>query len=183
MRIGENIQLHREQHSMSQQELADKLGVTRQSISKWENDTALPSFKSVLMIGDVFNLSLDELVRGDDRLIEEYQKDKGFKLSPTEKVVFSIIGISILDFVSVSMWPSLFQDVWAQGLFEFAQLVAFVALMMNIPWRDVNKLLRNRKLFWLLMVWLLLVATPYIVSATQDTIAGFKQGVQESQRY
>ena len=55
--------------------------------------------------------------------------------------------------------------------------------MMNIPWRDVNKLLRNRKLFWLLMVWLLLVATPYIVSATQDTIAGFKQGVQESQRY
>ena len=48
MRIGENIQLHREQHSMSQQELADKLGVTRQSISKWENDTALPSFKSVL---------------------------------------------------------------------------------------------------------------------------------------
>lgn len=96
MKIGENIQLHREQHGMSQQELADKLGVTRQSISKWENDTALPSFKSVLMIGDVFNLSLDELVRGDDRLIEEYQKDKGFKLSPTEKVVFSIIGISIL---------------------------------------------------------------------------------------
>ena len=40
MKIGENIQLHREQHGMSQQELADKLGVTRQSISKWENDTA-----------------------------------------------------------------------------------------------------------------------------------------------
>jgi transcriptional regulator with XRE-family HTH domain len=179
MKIGENIQLHREQYGMSQQELADKLGVTRQSISKWENDTALPSFKSVLMIGDVFNLSLDELVRGDDRLIEEYQKEKSFKLSPTEKVVFSIIGISILAFVLVSMWPNLFRGDWWQGLFELAQLVAFVALMKNIPWRDVNKLLRNRKLFWLLLVWVLLAATPYIVSAAQSAIDGYMQGARE----
>ncbi|MBJ7646722.1 helix-turn-helix transcriptional regulator [Weissella confusa] len=181
MKIGENIQLHREQRGMSQQELADKLGVTRQSISKWENDTALPSFKSVLMIGNVFNLSLDELVRGDDRLIEEYQKGKSFQLSPTEKVVFSIIGISILAFILVSTWPGFFRGEWQQGIFEFAQLVAFVALMMNVPWRDVNKLLRNRRLFWILLIWVLLAATPYIVSATQSTIAGYMQGAREYQ--
>lgn len=96
MRIGENIQLHREQHSMSQQELADKLGVTRQSISKWENDTALPSFKSVLMIGDVFNLSLDELVRGDDRLIEEYQRIRDSNFHRQKKLSFQLLALAYL---------------------------------------------------------------------------------------
>lgn len=61
MKIGERIFLYRKQAGLSQEELADKLNVTRQSISLWETDQTMPSLDSLVVMAEIFNVGLDEL--------------------------------------------------------------------------------------------------------------------------
>ncbi|MCK8060759.1 MULTISPECIES: helix-turn-helix domain-containing protein [unclassified Fusibacter] len=55
----------RKSRGYSQEALADKLGVSRQAVSKWERDEALPDIHNLSLLADVFNISIDELVGRD----------------------------------------------------------------------------------------------------------------------
>lgn len=55
-----------EQRGLSQNEVATKLQVSRQSISKWENDRAYPDLDNLILLSDIYQLSLDELISTDD---------------------------------------------------------------------------------------------------------------------
>ena len=61
MTIGEKILKYRKQAGLSQEELADKMNVTRQSISLWETDQTTPSLESLIMLAEIFAVSLDGL--------------------------------------------------------------------------------------------------------------------------
>ena len=65
MKIGEKIASLRNLAGMSQEQLAEKLGVSRQSVSKWEMDQALPQIDKVLLLCEIFNISADKLLRED----------------------------------------------------------------------------------------------------------------------
>lgn len=65
MPLSNNLQYLRKKHNMTQEELADYLGVSRQSISKWETGEAYPETDKIIALCDKFNLSMDKLVRGD----------------------------------------------------------------------------------------------------------------------
>ena len=65
MTIGEKIAHLRIINRISQEQLAEKLGVSRQSVSKWEMDQSLPHIDKVLLICDMFSLSADELLHND----------------------------------------------------------------------------------------------------------------------
>lgn len=60
--LGARLQKLRRQAGMSQQELADQLHVSRQSISKWELGTATPDLDNLVRLSELFGVSLDELV-------------------------------------------------------------------------------------------------------------------------
>ena len=60
--IGKNIRLLREYNNMSQQELADKLYITRQSISKWESGLVAPDLEKLLKMSELFNVKIDDLL-------------------------------------------------------------------------------------------------------------------------
>jgi len=62
LEIGIRIQFHRVRHGFSQEALADKLNVTRQSVSKWELNQALPDLEKVVQLSQLFNLTTDELI-------------------------------------------------------------------------------------------------------------------------
>lgn len=64
MSLGENIARLRTQRSWSQGELADKLEVSRQSVSKWETDASVPDLDKLVKLSEAFGVSLDELVHG-----------------------------------------------------------------------------------------------------------------------
>lgn len=61
MNLGENIYNLRTQKNMSQSDLADALNVSRQSVSKWENNSAIPELDKLLRMSELFEVSLDEL--------------------------------------------------------------------------------------------------------------------------
>lgn len=65
--LNENIRALRLARSMSQVELAEKLSVTKQSVSNWENDNIQPSIEMLVKISGVFNVSTDFLLGLDDR--------------------------------------------------------------------------------------------------------------------
>lgn len=66
MRFGERLYQLRKEKNISQEELAELLDVSRQSISKWENDKAYPEMTRLLFMSDYFNVSLDYLMRGTE---------------------------------------------------------------------------------------------------------------------
>lgn len=65
MQLGERIYHLRTAKNMSQGDLAERLDVSRQSISKWENNNATPDLEKLLKLCEVFGISLDELVKGE----------------------------------------------------------------------------------------------------------------------
>ena len=66
MTLGENIVRLRTQKNWSQGDLADALEISRQSVSKWETDASIPELDKLLKLSELFDVTLDELVRGED---------------------------------------------------------------------------------------------------------------------
>ena len=65
MSLGETIYRLRAEKNLSQGDLAERLEVSRQSVSKWENDSAVPDLAKIVKLSEVFEVSLDELVKGE----------------------------------------------------------------------------------------------------------------------
>ena len=70
MTLGQNICRLRTERGLSQGDLADALGVSRQSISKWETDASIPELEKLLRLSELFHITLDELVKGPDGSVE-----------------------------------------------------------------------------------------------------------------
>lgn len=67
MTLGEKIYELRTQNKLSQGDLANELNVSRQSISKWENDNSTPDLEKIIKLAEIFNVSLDELIKNEEK--------------------------------------------------------------------------------------------------------------------
>ncbi len=65
MTLGEKISVLRSRQNLSQVDLAEKMNVSRQSVSKWETDASIPELDKLLQLSELFNVTLDELVKSD----------------------------------------------------------------------------------------------------------------------
>lgn len=74
MTLGEKILKLRSTAKMSQGDLAEKLNVSRQSISKWETNQSVPELDKLIQLSDLFQISMDELVRSDD--LDQREKEE-----------------------------------------------------------------------------------------------------------
>ena len=65
MELSKQIKKYRTEANLSQEELADTIYVSRQTISNWENEKNYPDIKSLVLMSEVFQVSLDNLIKGD----------------------------------------------------------------------------------------------------------------------
>ena len=65
MELGKQIKKHRQEVQLSQEKLADRVYVSRQTISNWENDKSYPDVNSLVLLSEIFQISLDNLIKGD----------------------------------------------------------------------------------------------------------------------
>lgn len=86
MTLGQKIGILRTSANISQEELSEKLQVSRQSISKWETNKALPEIGKVLEIAKIFNISIDDLVRDEIPLAPSFTE---VLFKPKESVTFN----------------------------------------------------------------------------------------------
>lgn len=66
MKLEEKLQLLRKQNGYSQEELADRLGIARQTVSKWENGQAIPELTGLIALSELYGVTIDRIVKEDD---------------------------------------------------------------------------------------------------------------------
>ena len=105
MNLGENIYRLRTERNMSQGDFAEALEVSRQSVSKWENNTAVPELEKLMKIAELFGITLDELVSGEKTEASTPVLDQP---EQTEKIIYvertipaaisawNILGVALL---------------------------------------------------------------------------------------
>lgn len=81
---------------MTQEELAEKMFVSRQTISNWENDKSYPDIHSLLMLGNLFDVSLDILVKGDIEAMKDKIDENTIKAFNRDSAIFSILLIGMV---------------------------------------------------------------------------------------
>ena len=107
MDIGNRIKKYRESIGLSQEELADKIFISRQTLSNWETNKFYPDIKSITMLCNMFDVSLDEFIKGDieemKRKIED-EEIKGFKsLSWIFEFEMLVMILSVYPLMSVGV--------------------------------------------------------------------------------
>lgn len=75
MEVGQRIKACRNEQNMTQDFVAEQLGVTRQTISNWENGRSYPDIERVIRLSELYHLSLDELLKGDQNMVEHLQEN------------------------------------------------------------------------------------------------------------
>ena len=94
MTLGERLFQYRNSINMSQEKLAEKVGVTRQTISKWETDQSTPDFDKIEPLCKVFGITTDELIKGEkiseNKEVNQIQEDYTKKRNKRKAIVLSI---------------------------------------------------------------------------------------------
>ena len=102
MSFGENLQFYRRKNGITQEQLAEKLEVSRQSVSKWESNTTYPEMDKLLLLCEMFSCTLDTLLRGDAENssgedTHEYDRHmNGFSLAISAGVGMLFGGVALL---------------------------------------------------------------------------------------
>lgn len=104
MGLGENLKKYRKQCSLSQNEAAERLNVTRQTVSKWETDKSKPDVEMMVNLSNLYQVSIEELLENDKEKTENgLHPQKAEETIPgpekkrykTEKVLLCIVGMLI----------------------------------------------------------------------------------------
>lgn len=97
MDFGTQIKKIRTNSKLTQEQLAQKLNVSRQTISSWENNRNLPDLQMVVQIAQTFNLSLDQLILGDNTMTNKLVNDG----SEVRKAKMNLISIILLTIAAI----------------------------------------------------------------------------------
>lgn len=93
MELHTQIKKYRTSLNLSQEELAEKVYVTRQTISNWENNKSYPDIHSLLLLSSTFNISLDQLIKGDVKIMKEEINKNDLKQFNRDGAIFTVLLI------------------------------------------------------------------------------------------
>ena len=110
MELGKQIKKHRQEVQLSQETLADRVYVSRQTISNWENDKSYPDVNSLVLLSEIFQISLDNLIKGDIEVMKDViQKEEIVKMNRYGKIYTIMLIVTVVSAVPLFMWLG----VWA----------------------------------------------------------------------
>lgn len=142
MRIADQIKSARIQKEYTQEQSAENLMVSRQTISNWENGKSLPDIVSIIRMSDLYDVSLDELLKGDKVLMEKIEKDA--MAVKAEKKIIKFAWISIVLGVIVIILGNIFEDNPVIDFINGALPWVLLGLMLLFAMLYLNKE-ENRK--------------------------------------
>lgn len=120
MEIGQQIIRYRKQQALSQEELTEKVYVSRQSISNWENDKTYPDIYSLLLLSQIFQVSLDQLIKGD---IEKMK----YTITQVDKKNFerdTKVMVTLMILLMISSYPLVYFLEWlGLGIFVLLSII------------------------------------------------------------
>lgn len=155
MKFGEKLQKLRKEKGMSQEELAARLHVSRQAVSKWENDQGYPETEKMLMIGNIFSVTMDYLLKDEGG---DQPQEQGFYASrecvqgylQQEKRITLRIAVGtllcILSGLPILIFPQL-EDV--MSVFSMLIIALGIAVFVSLSFdKDEYKILKQEPLYF-----------------------------------
>lgn len=102
MTFGERLLAYRNDVNLSQEKLAEKIGVTRQTVSKWETNQSVPDFDKIIPLCEVLGITTEELIKGENsenitelEKVEEYEKEEKEYIQKRNKKKAIVLSVSI----------------------------------------------------------------------------------------
>lgn len=152
MTIADRISELRRSRAMSQEELAELAGVSRQAVSKWESEQSIPDMYNVVTLSEIFGVTTDYLLRGVEP-IGEYPETKKRPSAPYNIVATALNVIGLM--VSCGIFAITADEVSSLVCFVFMTLgvMTFMLGTVKLPRRDQ---LTNACSFWRVNIWVVL---------------------------
>jgi transcriptional regulator with XRE-family HTH domain len=94
MDVGSKLKKARIDSKLTQEKVAEEIQVSRQTISNWENEKSYPDIISVIKLSDLYNISLDELLKGDSNMMKHLEESTNV-VSSNKKLLMAI-GLNVL---------------------------------------------------------------------------------------
>lgn len=123
MELGKQIKTHRQEAHLSQEELANRVYVSRQTISNWENDKSYPDVNSLVLLSEIFQISLDNLIKGDIEVMKvEIQKEEIEKMNRYGKIYTIMLIATAVSavplFMCLGVWAFIpWGIIWAISMY------------------------------------------------------------------
>ncbi|MED0973502.1 helix-turn-helix transcriptional regulator [Bacillus paramycoides] len=133
MNLGSQLKKFRESKSFSQEDVARKVGVTRQAVYKWESNKSYPDIDNLILLSELYEVTIDELIKGseDDRK-ELDKKDKDECEDDDEENDFGFfIGISLI-FIGIFI-----------GVEGISLFITILGMLIMVFYSDVKKAIIN----------------------------------------
>ena len=167
MTLGEKLKSCRTKKKLSQEKVAELVGVSRQAVTKWENNQTVPNSNNLITLASIYGVSLDELVT-------EKQEDEKSENPILRSNLILLAIILQAACINVAMQPSLVADIPSLRMFNLA--IKFLPLLGVSIWMSLNLRYENclvqvavllfghySKLYFLGTLLLVVVASFYIL--------------------
>ena len=150
MTLADRIQQLRKQRGISQEELADRVGVSRQAVSKWESEQSMPDMDKIILLSDYFEVTTDYLLKGIEPAPPV--QDKG-----VDGRIFTIVA-SVLDLIGVLVTCAVWYETQQAGsliigvvFLALGCMVFGIGMVESVPASKP----RAKRNFWTVNIWLL----------------------------
>lgn len=141
MSLGENLQFLRKRNNITQEELAEKLEVSRQSVSKWESDNTYPEMDKLIQLSQMFHCQIDDLIQKDiSKLYVEDRSHYDEHMNLFSKMIslgvgLILLGISIMFFlngIKIGANQSINEGISTIAFFVFLIIAVAILIVMGL---------------------------------------------------
>ena len=169
MNMADRILELRKKKGISQEELADKIGVSRQAVSKWESDTSYPEPEKIILLSDFFQVSTDYLLKGEEAKPQKSQNDAG---------IFAAVGTALN---AVGLIVALL--IWIEERSSVSVAAGFILMVFGCMIFAIGQFTESGRpsaykrktavYFWMINIWILsLMPISCIFNFIQGTLGG-----------
>lgn len=166
MNISDRIQTLRKSRGISQEELADKIGVSRQAVSKWESEQSTPDIDKIILLSDYFDVTTDYLLKGIEPTADAPKKENDAR-------IFSVVGtaLNFIGLVAAIM-------VWKEEQTPISVAIGLIIMAMGCMIFAIGQYIGSDKkaaaiLFCSLNIWILgLIPISCVFNSVQGMISG-----------
>lgn len=150
MNMADRIQHLRKSRGISQEELADKVGVSRQAVSKWESEQSTPDIEKIILLSEFFDVTTDYLLKGIEPVSENTTKKSDAR-------IFSLVG-SVLNFIGLVAAIM----IWKEKATSFSVAVGLSLMTVGVMIFVIGQFIGENKekasfWFWAVNVWILIL--------------------------
>lgn len=166
MNVADRIQSLRKLKGMSQEELADKIGVSRQAVSKWESEQSLPDIDKIILLSECLEVTTDYLLKGIEPKPDASEKRIDARIFAVTGTAINFIGFVVAIFI------------WLEERRSVSIVIGLILMAMGCMIFAIGRIVgENRKaaskMFGLVNVWFLSLIP---ISCTFNFIQGIRYG-------